>query len=241
MAFRRVRVLVIALCGFSVVITLALWLVSRRVSDSAALATMARLIGGEVDHGAARATGQLAGRRVTIENLTNETTHWTEVTVEVGGALDLEVRTRSDRAPTSDAEIDLGDPAFRDRYIVEGAPSAQVRAVLTADARARLLAIAPIHVRLRGGELHLISPRLVRDDDDATALVGLTAALLAGVGTAGDVDPVRADAERARLSEVRSARDGRTKVAALIVLGTIAAIAVAIIVALLRRHGPPPP
>lgn len=232
--------LVLTLCGVTVAITVAMILISRRVTDNGALATMARLIGGQVDHGAARATGTLAGHAVTVENFTNETTHWTEVTAPVPDAtVDLDLRPRTDaedRAIAAGQAIDVAidDADVRARYVVEGAPAAQVRALLSAEVRDPLLALPPVRIRIRAGALTVISPTLVRDDAAATALIALTGALLSGLTPAATDD-----AERARLDDARARRSAHDRRNGLIVLGILALIAIAIGIAVFRRTGGP--
>jgi hypothetical protein len=215
-----------------------------RQLNPATLDAVAALVGGTVDRDAHAVTGHVGKDKafpVTFTNKLYRTAAWTEVSVTVPAtALDVEVRPRTPAESQAAADgravdVPLGDPELEKAFIVEGAPAAVVRGLLTPERRRALVALAPVTLRVAGTKVLLITDHLVRDDDEGRRLVELAGDVATGLAQAGPVElpagtPSRAaaqearDRERAALLDAKSQRHRTNLVAGIAVIVVLAAI-----------------
>lgn len=118
------------------------------------------LEGAEVSESARTVAGTLLGVRVifrlTERSLSDSSEQWTEIDVAAPTDMVLVLRPPSmwdkhcaDRELLTDVEV--GDPAFDESFVIDGAPAGAVRLVLDADIRQRLMRLRPFELATEHG------------------------------------------------------------------------------------------
>lgn len=163
---------------------------------------------------------------VTARLLSGEGTHpekLTEITAPLPARYPLTIDLR--RARSGDAtriqtgrvlDLELGDPAFDDLFLLQAAPSDVVRTLLDPEARALLVTVPEVHLETVDGTLRLRLPGWVEDRrvlEELTALVGrmaagVRAAFAQDVPTSVVGEPYR---ERPDASEERALAERRER------------------------------
>lgn len=98
---------------------------------------------------------------VEVEQTLREDRHWTRFSCRFDRALGLSMSLTKQTTLASFAplmamqDIQVGDPAFDARFVIKGAPEAQVRAVLTPEVRARLVELQDQATHLEVADDHV--------------------------------------------------------------------------------------
>ncbi len=98
---------------------------------------------------------------VEVEQTEREDRYWTRFSCRFDRALGLSMSLTKQTTLASFAplmamqDIQVGDPAFDARFVIKGAPEAQVRAVLTPEVRARLVELQDQATHLEVADDHV--------------------------------------------------------------------------------------
>ena len=177
------------------VVTVLVRQVSRaRMRRFDALFTAAEAMQGKTSPSTSTASGSRRGLAVTF-SLTSRGSGsgaeaWTEIdVVRPATSLVLELRPErrherrlKERSLTVDVET--GDPAFDGAFLVEAAPADVARALLDADVRARLLALAPVAIAPAHGWLRLEKRGWIEEPAVVVEAIDLAATIAARIPAA---------------------------------------------------------
>jgi hypothetical protein len=199
---------------------------SRRAND--ALAVVGRLLDGAVDPGTASVHGRFHGVATTFRLATrgggSASERWTEIDCELPRGypvvLHLRRHTSGDQLRIARGEmvdVVVGDLRFDDQFLVEGAPDAVIRRLLSPEVRGYLVGHSVITLDTVDDRLRLAVDRCLMEPREAEAAIlcvtsiaaslrAATYAVEAEVPPADAADPYRGVPDDRPIQEARAAR-----------------------------------
>jgi hypothetical protein len=188
-----------ALLGVVAVAVLVVTVLVRQVTSAQmkkfdAFFTAAQALQGKTQGGDSSAKGRRHGLQVTFHLTTRGSGSgaeaWTEIDViRPATSLVLELRPerrheRRLKARALTVDVETGDPAFDEAFLVEAAPSDVALALLDADVRARLLALAPVAIAPANAWLRLEKRGWIEEPERVVEAIDLAATIAARIPAA---------------------------------------------------------
>lgn len=216
---------------FTVGIVAAMWAAVRaakreKVRQEAYIDVLARRLDGIATADRSSCMGDFEGAPIlhvmASRSCGSSTETWTEVTTKLERRLTMALRIRPKRTPGMVATTTAGDESFDAKYVVEGAPVPQARAVLTRELLAFMCTHTACELDCDGERVKLSAPGWV--DHPADAELAWRALATVRAGLAGQPRSSNDEREVAALGVMRANAVPSNGPAVAVILAVFAAI-----------------